>query len=64
MTDRIYPRMTFTITPTVNATKGLIPALANSRNRVVSPILKKLKVKAQVRKEVMGAIREGFTNLL
>ena len=56
--------MTLTTTPTVNATKGLIPALANSRNRVVNPIHKKLKVNAQVLSDVMGAMREGFTNLL
>ena len=60
----MYPKITFTITPTVNATKGLIPALANSLNRVVSPILKKLNVNAQVRNDVIGAISVGFTNLL
>jgi hypothetical protein len=60
----MYPKKTFTITPIVNAIKGLMPALANSRNRVVSPILKKLKVKVQVRNDVMGTMRDGFTNLL
>ncbi len=60
----MYPRITLTITPTVKAIKGFIPALASSRNLVVSPILKKLKVKAQVRNDVMGAISAGFTSLL
>ncbi len=48
--------MTFTTTPAVNARKGLLPAEASSRNRVVKPILKKLKVKAQVRSAVKGAL--------
>ena len=56
--------MTFTTTPAVNARKGLRPAEASSRKRVVKPMLKKLNVKAQVRSAVNGAINEGFTALL
>ena len=64
MTDRMYPKITFTITPAVNAMTGLLPTVANSRKRVVSPILKKLKVNAHVRNEIMGVMRTGFTSLL
>ena len=64
MVDIIKPRTTFTTTPEVNATKGLPPKLANSLNRVVSPMLKKQKINAQVRKSLMGPTISGFTILL
>ncbi len=56
--------MMFATTPTVNAIKGLLPTEDNSRNLVVSPILKKLKVNAHVRNVMIGVMRTGFTVLV
>ena len=56
--------MTLTTTPAVKATNGLPPVGANSRSRVVNPILRKQKVNAQLRSAVIGATRAGLTILL
>src|SRR5215469_16627949 len=56
--------MTLTTTPAVKATNGLPPVGANSRSRVVNPILRKQKVNAQVRSAVIGATRAGLTVLV
>ena len=56
--------MTSTTTPAVKATNGLPPVGANSRSRVVKPILRKQKANAQVRNAVIGATKAGLTILL
>ena len=63
MVVRTKPRITFTTTPAVKAMKGLPPAGANSRKRVVRPMDRNQKVKAQVRRPVIGPTRAGFTIL-
>jgi hypothetical protein len=50
--------------PALKAANGLAPAPASSRNRVVRPMLKKQKMKAQVRKSLSGPTNVGTTNLL
>src|ERR1700688_369720 len=55
------PMITLTIAPALNARKGLLPAAANSRTRVVKPILRKQKMKAQVRRSLIGATSVGTT---
>ena len=47
-----------------NATSGFAPAVASSRKRVVKPMLRKQKMKAQVRRSLIGATKAGFTILL
>src|SRR5712692_3676882 len=59
--DKKYPRITFTTTPIVNAQNGRAPELANSRTRVVSPMLKKQKMNAQVRRFLIGATTSGVS---
>src|SRR6516162_8665546 len=56
--------MTLTTTPALNAKNGLLPVGANSRSRVVKPMLRKEKVNAQVRSAVIGATRAGLIILL
>ena len=56
--------MTFTTTPIVKAEKAFHPTGASSRKRVVSPMLKKQKMKVHVRSETSGVIRLGFTTVL
>ena len=53
--DKTKPRITLTTAPALKARNGLVPALASSRNRVVRPMLRKQKMKAQVRRSLTGA---------
>src|SRR5664279_4424248 len=62
--ERIKPMITFTTAPALNARNGFLPAPASSRNRVVSPMLRKQKMKAQVRRSLIGATSVGTTLLL
>src|ERR1700688_3190997 len=62
--DSTKPRMTLTTTPELNASNGLVPACANSRTRAVRPMLKKQKMKAHVRRSLIGPTSAGFTILL
>src|SRR6202034_4862398 len=62
--DRTKPIITLMIAPALNARNGRLPALASSRKRVVSPMLRKQKMKAQVRKSLTGATNPGPTVLL
>ena len=48
--ERIKPMITLTTAPALNAMNGFLPAPANSRKRVVRPMLRKQKMKAQLRK--------------
>ena len=41
-----------------------MPACASSRKRVVRPMLRKQKMKAQVRRSLIGATSAGFTDLV
>ena len=55
---------TFTATPRVKATNGLSPAALSSRNRVVSPMLRKLTVNTHTRSVLIGATSFGFATAL
>ena len=50
--------------PALKARNGLLPALARSRNRVVRPMLRKQKMKAQVRRSLIGATSDGHHGLV
>src|SRR5713101_7628330 len=62
--DNTNPRTTLTTTPELNARNGLVPACASSLTRAVRPMLRKQKMKAQVRRSLIGPTRAGFTILL
>src|SRR5579872_4671052 len=53
------PNTTFTPTPALKAANGRQPAWARARKRVVRPMLRKQKMKAQLRKSLIGATRAG-----
>src|SRR6516225_2305829 len=55
------PSATLTATPMLNAQNGFQPTACRSRNRVVSPMLRKQKMNVQVRSDTSGASTLGRT---